>query len=194
MGKVILTVDAQHRFMHPNGEDSVDGCGDASQKINEVLINALRNETVITSTGYGPKNGGGLKNIDEIILVDDEFYYNVSDENYGIDMNIAGTCWHINFERGNTPDVWDNTFGQPDNLETFLRTEGINEITVVGCNYRGSVEYTIQGLLDSLYNVRVIKDAVVGLTDDILDDMIDDGVSVITTEEFVAGYEGNKDA
>lgn len=189
MSMIILDVDTSERFMLTDGEDFVSGADSVLPNINKVIENALRYEKVIISNVYSPEMGMGVNKLSDTMLVDDEFCYTVPKTNNGIDMNMAETCWHIIFEKEDE-DIWHPQYGQPDNFETFLRSEGVTSVVIIGCDFRDSITKAIDGLLRSEYHVRFVTDAIASK-----EIPIDDRIELITTKQFISEckreYEGN---
>jgi len=158
--------------------------------IESVLVEALRNEVVILGSvvahenklyGYCAIDTDGQEKINETMMVDPEFYYNVANTKNGIDLNVAELCWQIVFEK-QVGDIWDPLLGQPDNIQSFLRHEDIKTIYIVGNNFDSAVINTIDGFVSRKYDVRVIVDAVHWVAEGTPN--IEGAVS-ITTEQFI---------
>jgi len=99
-------------------------------------------------------------------------------------MNIANDCYQINFEKSGN-NIWNERYGQPDNVMTYLRTNDIKTVYIVGNNVNSSVQLTCEGLLKSKYNVVVVADATheINMIDGkALEDL---GVRYITTDEAI---------
>ena len=165
------------------------------KNIENVLITALRNEIVLIGSvishendlyGYCTVETYGQEKINETMMVEPEFYYNVANTHNGIDLNVAEECWQIVFETQST-DVWDPTLGQPDNIQSFLRHENVGVVYVVGVNFNDTLTSTIDGLLARKYTVIAITDAI-GYDENESDGVVNDNVIKITTEEFIASF------
>ncbi len=200
----VLDLDTQKDFLIPTGAMFIDND-------NETIINnistAMRSaltfgSPLISSTISNDRiyrfcvtDSEGFSKIDETVFVEPEMYYNCPNLRNGIDMSVASECWHVNFEKGNT-DIWDPLYGQSDNLETFLRTEDINTIFIVGVNFEASMELCIEGLLKSKYHVHVITDAIWCEDMDEIKHLREmfapEDVEFITTKEFVAQINSNE--
>ena len=163
MSRIIFDVDTQNDLCYKKNTANPKALGN----IREVLIHALRNEIVIIGSviahdhklyGYCTIGTEGQEKLNETMLVEPEFYYNVANTRNGIDLNVAEECWQIVFEKQNE-NIWDPLMGQPDNVQSFLRHENIDTVYVIGYNFHGIVE-TIQGLIERKYNVRIVHDAI----------------------------------
>lgn len=206
--KIIFDVDTQVDFLSPEGSSFV---GDENlifdwhdhpkesasivANIEHALIEALRNEVVIIGSVFAyPESYGmsecvigtdGQEKINATMLVEPEFYYNVASTKHGIDLNVSSQCWQIVFEKM-ISDIWDPLLGQPDNIHSFLRTEDVDTVYIVGNDHEDSIADTIDGLVQSRYNVKVVFDAITNWDfhkhHHILNEM---GVECISTDELV---------
>ena len=192
----IMDVDTQELFFNKrylyNGASN-----DTIDLIELCLIQSLRNNIGIISTTYMyPYNNAKntivetYDKLNKTIMVDANVYYNVANTNNGIDLSIADTAWQMCFER-QSEDIWDVANGQPDNLQTFLRTENIDIITIIGNNSKidnpeinlsGSIVRLCEGLQRLKYKVQIVSDAVVGLDCDTVSKFC----KVITSEQFLS--------
>ncbi len=193
----VLDLDTQKDFLLPTGAMHVDN---GNEQIVSNVVTSMQSaltfgSPLISTTISNDRiyrfcvtDTDGFHKVDNTVFVDPEMYYNCPNLRNGIDMSVAGECWHINFEKGNT-DVWDPLYGQSDNLETFLRTEDINTVFIVGVNFESSMELCIEGLLKSKYHVHVITDAIwcedMREIDKLRDTFTPEDVEFITTQEFV---------
>ena len=181
MSKLIFDQDTQKGLL-------LDKSIFAVPNIERVLISAMRNEVLVASSTYYDEFVEYEK-LSETIIVTDELYYNVPITRHGIDMNLADNCYQVNFEKlGN--DIWDEEEGQPDNFMTFLRTNEVDTVYIIGNNYEGNVLDTYLGLTKSKYKVVVVEDAVINLTDFVRDKLTSfgkthDNLRIITTNEAI---------
>lgn len=158
--------------------------------IENVLIEALRNEVVILSSvvahennlyGYCTVGTIGQEKINETMMVEPEFYYNVANTRNGIDMNVAEECWQIVFEK-QVSDIWDPLMGQPDNVQSFLRHENIDTVYIVGNNFDSAIVNAIEGFIDRDYRVKVVVDAIHWVAEET---PLYHGAIPISTEQFI---------
>ena len=191
---VIFDVDTQRDFLCLDSK-ICDEYVSAVTNIENILAEALRNEIVVLgsvfaypevySSKYCVIDTEGQEKINETMMVDTEFYYNVPTTNHGIDLNLSGECWQIVFEKL-ISDVWDPTLGQPDNLNTFLRTETVNNVIIVGNNVDDGMIETIEGFVDSQYNVTIVTDAMCNWDHNVHRNvLISMGVTLLDTSEVI---------
>lgn len=198
MRSIIFDVDTQNDLCKNKRSINKNVSSKIISNIEHVLITAIRNQIVILGSvishenncyGYCEVNTYGHEKINETMMVEPEFYYNVANTKNGIDLNVAEECWQIVFEK-QISDVWDPLLGQPDNLQSFLRHENIDTVYIVGTNFNDSVIHTIHGFIARKYNVRVVSDAINWIT---TDDIIRKIVPCISTEECLKELEGSND-
>ena len=200
MHPIIFDIDTQWDLIYKKSKN-VDI--QIIKNIEDVLINALRNEIVLIGSvivyennlyGYCAVGTVGQEKLNETMMVEPEFYYNVANTRNGIDLNVASECWQIVFEKQGS-DIWDPLLGQPDNLQSLLRSEHVDLVYIVGNNFDDSVIYTIEGLIKSKYKVKVIIDAVNWNNNSVYKILVDTlyGIGVdqcITTEDFISEVSG----
>ena len=170
----IFDVNTQNQIM-----DDVDE--KVLNNISSVLTVALKCGSVVTGSILIHPDGGRDDKMDNTILVDDESFYVCPNLGHGIDIDVASECWQIYFETYK-PNVWDKTYGQPDNINTFFRSESIDTVVVVGSNVGNGIIKTIQGLSDTGYKVIVVIDAMTDISNHSI--LHDDDVRVMSTKEF----------
>ena len=181
MNKLIFDQDTQKGY-------EVVPMDDVVPNIESVLAEAIRNGHYVASTTYYSPDAITEK-LFASIVVDDELYYNVPITRHGMDMNLMQDCYQVNFEK-NGDDIWDTVEGQPDNFMTYLRTNNIGEVYLIGNNYKGNILNTYIGLTRAKYNVVLVTDAVNNLTDFILDKFKEYGekfknLRFLTTKEVI---------
>jgi len=197
MNRIIFDIDTQKDFLSPLGKCYVGDekllCVTESiiSNIEEILVNGIRNGIPVISSVFANNCQGfcditteGQEKIKETCLVDSEFYYNIAHTHHGIDMTVAKHCWQMEFEKEGA-DIWDVNLGQPDNLHTYLRTNNINIVTVIGNNFNDSVLLTILGLTKSKYHVEFIPDAIVNFSQNSCVKALCLGAEYIHMEEFI---------
>jgi len=187
MSRIIFDIDTQNDLCYKKTHIMPS----IINNIEDVLITSMRNDIVIIGSvvshendlyGYCTIGTKGQEKINQTMMVEPEFYYNVANTRNGIDMNVAEECWQVVFEKQGS-DIWDVVRGQPDNVQSFLRHENIDTVYVVGNNYNDSVIDTILGLLYRQYKVKVIIDAISWNNDDLRS--LPQGVDILTTKEFI---------
>jgi len=196
MSSIIFDVDTQNDLCYKKLNMSPD----IITNIENVLITAMRNEIVIMGSviahennlyGYCTIGTRGQEKINETMMVEPEFYYNVANTRNGIDLNVAEECWQIVFEK-QVSDIWDPLLGQPDNIQSFLRHENIDTIYVVGNNFDSAVINTIDGFVNRKYDVCVICDAVEWVVKCPVSELaIPNSVKIITTDQFITNITGD---
>jgi len=174
MNKLLFDQDSQEGFL-TKPIDSV------LPNITSIYLTAFQNNVyVASSTNYI----GGEKLWDTMV-VDNEFYYNVPITRHGMDMNILNECYHVNFEHMNG-NLFDTVHGQPDNFMTYLRTNDIDTVYIIGNNDTGAILDTCRGLLKNKFKVVIVTDAINNITeyvDEIANE--NDNIRFLTTEETI---------
>ncbi len=95
----------------------------------------------------------------QTIVANPASFYNCPITRHGIDLEVANSCHQVYFEK-NTLTIWNNIGGQPDNLMTYLRSNYIKTVYIVGTDsVHGSLISTVGGFLENGYNVVVVTDA-----------------------------------
>jgi nicotinamidase-related amidase len=187
MSRIIFDIDTQNDLCYKKTKIPIN----TITNIEDILIEAMRNEIVLIGSvvahendlyGYCTVGTEGQDKISETMIVEPEFYYTVANTRNGIDLNVAEQCWQIVFEK-QCGDIWNVGNGQPDNLQSFLRHEGIDTIYIIGNNYNDSVVDTISGLMERKYKVKVILDAISWNNDDLV--VLPQGVEMLSTKEFM---------
>lgn len=86
------------------------------------------------------------------------------------------------------PDAFTNS-----KLETFLNEQQVKELYLVGLDAAGCVHLTAKGALKRGYRVSIIKDGIVLLAENKWDNLLEkfkqDGITLITSDEFCTGAE-----
>jgi nicotinamidase-related amidase len=192
MISIIFDVDTQNDMCNKKNKVSHD----IIKNIENVLITALRNEIVIMGSviahennlyGYCTVNTFGQEKINETMMVEPEFYYNVANTKNGIDLNVAEECWQIIFEK-QIVDIWDPLLGQPDNIQSFLRHENVEVVYIVGINFEDNIVTAIEGFINRQYKVIAITDAI-WFGENCNDSILGGNVIKITTKEFIDLFE-----
>ena len=181
MNKLVFDQDSQKGFLAKPIESVL-------ANIEELYRTAFRNEINVASCTYYLE-GEASEKLPETILVDAELYYNVPITRHGIDMNLVADCYHINFEHTNG-NIFDTLYGQPDNFMTYLRTEEIDEVYLMGNNYTGAILDTCRGLLKSKFKVAIVRDAINNLTEYVEEELLKlstdlGNLRFITTEDAI---------
>ena len=201
---IILDIYTQNDFFNEGSPLCIENADRVRKNINTVLITGMRNDMVIAGTLLAHSIGqelppqyiphciigdDGYDKIWDTVVVEDSLFYTVANIKHGMDVNIMDECWQIYFETQGY-DIWDDIKGQPDNLGTLLRTEEVKTVYIVGVAINTSVLRAAQGLIDRLYNVVVINDAIGSIEresafrDPAINHMREIGVDFMSTEEF----------
>lgn len=159
--------------------------------------------TMAQNGGYGDRIVPFLENVNRVIQAADSAEILIG---YVYHHN---THWLINFGTNNvmakgTPGtaldkrllvVNDNRFSKTHSdgfhnpeLEAFLRKNGVNHIIAIGLDVSYCVNKTTHAALNRGYQVTVIKDAVIGQSEEIEEQMLQEyaarGIKLMTTNEF----------
>lgn len=160
MKRAIFDLNSQHDII-PDDKTLIE-------TIQFIIINAIENDiNVIGSIIEGePK-------YKETLCVDETNIYEVPNLGHGIDMNLANDCEQIYFITKNYMKE------QSDNINTYLRTNNIDTVTIVGGDYKASFRELVDLLKQSLYHIEVISDAI-----DVKNKYLS-GLNVMSAEEFI---------
>jgi len=202
---IVYDTDTQKDFMNVDGALYVDGAETIVGAISKVMETAHKNDIlVIGSVDAHPIDDKefetfpphcvvdteGQEKIPETLIHNDSFIYTVPNTGNGLDMYVADGCGQIYFEK-QTYNIWDKALGQPDNLQTILRSADVKDVYMIGVASNVCVIAAIEGFVERKYKVHVITDAIKGLTisednneDTATDRMIELGVDFITSDEF----------
>ncbi len=102
--------------------------------------------------------------------------YFVSNLGHGIDMELANNVDQIYFETRNS--IYD----QRDNINTYLRTNNVDTITIIGADSIDSLSDVMLFMTNMKYNVELVYD---GIGVDISEVSDISGVNVITAQELI---------
>jgi len=102
--------------------------------------------------------------------------YFVPNLGHGIDMGLANNVEQIYFET--RIDIYE----QRDNINTYLRTNDIDTVTIIGGDSETSLLNIISFMTNMKYDVELVYD---GIAIDITDMSNIDGVKVITAQELI---------
>jgi len=202
---IVYDVDTQKDFMNPDGALSVPGAETIVGAISKVMETANKNDILVVGSVdahpiddkefevYPPHcvvDTEGQEKIPETLIHNDSFVYTVPNTGNGLDMYVADGCGQIYFEK-QTYNIWDKTLGQPDNLQTILRSADVKDIYVMGVASNVCVIAAVEGFVERKYKVHVISDAIKGLTisednneETVITKMKELGVDFITSDEF----------
>jgi len=102
--------------------------------------------------------------------------YFVPNLGHGIDMELANNVDQIYFETRNS--IYD----QRDNINTYLRTNNVDTITIIGADSIDSLSDVMLFMTNMKYNVELVYD---GIGVDISEVSDISGVNVITAQELI---------
>jgi len=112
----------------------------------------------------------------ETLCANETNIYFVPNLGHGIDMGLANNVEQIYFETRS--DIYE----QRDNINTYLRTNNINTVSIIGGDNNNSLLDLISFMTNMQYNVELVYD---GIAVDITDVSNIDGVNVITAQELI---------
>jgi len=158
MTNMIFDVDTQHRTVK-----DYRGKGD---NIVSILQGAIDKNVVVSgSLIYDGDLDVYEDKLPDTIVSPKEHFYVVPNNNYGIDIPLASDCTQVYFEKESS-DIWSTESGQPNNLATYVRSNNINSVYVIGYNEDSSIEHTLKGFINLGCSVNIVTDAIIGLEDD----------------------------
>lgn len=181
MSKLIFDMDTQEGIINNDSNTEL-------VNIERILIEAMRTDTLISGTVYFDEHVNYEK-LSDTIVVDDEFIYTIPATRHGIDMNIADNCYQVYFEKLGS-DIWDEEIGQPDNLMTFIRTNDVSTVYIIGNAYDGNIIDMYVGSNKSKYNIVIVEDSISNFTPTIRDQLVflngdGDNLRFITTDQLI---------
>jgi len=112
----------------------------------------------------------------ETLCANDTNIYFVPNLGHGIDMELANNVEQIYFET--RMDIYE----QRDNINTYIRTNNIDTITIIGGDAEDSLLDIISFMTNMQYNVELVYD---GIVIDITNMSNIDGVNIITAQELI---------
>ena len=210
MTQLIWITDAQKDFINPDGKLYIPGAECIKSNIKRILLTSqdvginifgsmdaheMDDKEFETYPAHCVVDTDGQKLIDECKVSHPDNIYCIPNNGNGVDMNVFEGAQQVFFEK-QTTDVWDKRFGQPDNIQTLLRMLDVTDIYVIGVATNICDIAAIRGFVKRDYNVAVITDAVKGIDipkdevypateQEALDEMVKNGVRLITTYEFI---------
>jgi nicotinamidase/pyrazinamidase len=205
MAFVIYDVDTQNDFILEDGALAVPGAEEIVGNLEKIMNLAKEKKILVLGSvdshgeddpefeSYPPhcvEGTEGQKKIPQTIVCKDEEIYIIPNEGKGVDKEILFNSWQVYLEK-QTYNIWERCLGQPDNLNTILMEEQIDDVYVIGVASNICVLAAVEGFVENKYKVHVITDAIKGLeisdTDNehtALKRMEELKVNFITTDEF----------
>jgi len=200
--KTLIVVDPQNDFM-PNGNLAVANGNEIVPIINRIMP---KFDLVIFTQDWHPANHKSfasqhegksefqvikLNGIDQV-LWPDHCVQNTKGSEFHEDLKIPDNNFYI-FKKGLDVEVdsysgfFDNDKKSSTGLSEFLKEKCVTDVHICGLATDFCVKFTALDAINEKFNTILLSDVCRGLAEDIkpiLEEMIDSGVDVTTTEEL----------
>ncbi len=151
MSELIYDLDTQTGVIEENVE--------LLTNIRTIIMDAVHVGVPVAGETYYNNGITSYPKHPKTIISNPTSMYNCPITRHGIDVEVANSCYQVYFEK-NTLSVWHTIGGQPDNLMTYLRSNNIKTVYIVGTDsIHGSLIETVRGFLRTGHNVVVVTDA-----------------------------------
>jgi len=167
MNRVIFDINSQVDYMSKEN--------DILETIQFIIIGAIEERVPVIGTVLTDDYIMHPKYKETLCTHKTNIYF-IPNLGHGIDMGLADNVEQIYFET--RIDIYE----QRDNINTYLRTNNIDTVSIIGCNSETALLNIISFMTNMEYDVELVYD---GIAVDITDMSNIDGVKVITAQELI---------
>ncbi len=194
----LLTIDFQNDFVYPNGSAYIPGSDDIIEDIAAIAsIYRLKNRPIIHVIRIYQQDGSNAELCRKEIVKKSKGI--VSPDTLGINIvkNVIGdleieldidTLLDKQFQKVNNNEwiMYKPRWGAfyNTNLESFLRSKGINSILISGCNYPNCPRTTIYEASERDFKIGIISNSISGIYSKGVEELRGIGVSLISLNDL----------